>query len=243
MKQKIMVVFFITLLTVSLLSAAEYEQKIARRFELSPAGSIELSSVNGEIVVSSSGTAVDIKAVKRSDHKGEIENVEVLFEQNGDRLRVKTVHHKRNSRAKVDFIVTIPEKLARAVFNSVNGRIDCSGKFADLTLKTVNGKVDFQGQFRAGVFETVNGPIEIVQEPLLGGNLEANTVNGSIDIELNRNSAFEVEGSTVNGRIDSDFDLRISRHFVGKSMSGKVNGGGFRVEVETVNGSIDISKI
>jgi len=243
MIQKAKYVLFIMLLMAAFLSAEEYEQKIARRFELGPAGSIELSSINGEIVVSSSGTAVDIKAVKRSDHKGEIEDVEVLFEQNGDRLLVKTKHHKRNSRVKVDFTVTIPENLAKAAFNSVNGRIDCSGKFADLTLKTVNGKVDFQGQFRAGVFETVNGPIEIVQEPLLGGNLEANTVNGSIDIELNRDSAFEVEGSTVNGRIDSDFDLRISRRFIGKSMSGKVNGGGFRVEVETVNGSIDISKI
>lgn len=244
MKQKIKFAFFILILMFSSLAAEEYEQKIERRFELAAAGSIELSSVNGEIgITTTSGQAVDIKAVKKSDSKGAIENVEVVFETGKDKLKVYVKYNKKNIKVKVDFTVVIPEKLAKAVFKSVNGKIDCSGGFADLTLKTVNGKVDFQGQFRSGAFETVNGALEISQEPLLAGDLRAAAVNGSIDIELNRNSAFELEGRTVNGSIDNDFDVPVSRHLVGRSMRGKVNGGGYKVEVETVNGSIDISKI
>ena len=135
-------------------------------------GSIELANVNGEIgITTSGGTAVEIKAVKKSDHKGEIENVDVVFEPGKDKLKVYVKYSKRNARAKVDFTVSVPEKLARAIFKSVNGRIDCSGKFADLTLKTVNGKIDFAGGFRTGTFKTVNGAIEISQEPLLSGDL------------------------------------------------------------------------
>ncbi len=205
---------------------------------------MELASVNGEIgITSGSGTAVEIKAVKKSDHKGEIENLEVVFENSKDFLKVYVKYNRKNIRAKVDFTVVVPEKLARALFKSVNGRIGCSGEFADLTLKTVNGKIDFQGRFSAGTFKTVNGAIEISQEPLLSGDLRAEAVNGSIDIELNRKSAFELEGRTVNGGIDNDFGVPVSRHLVGKSVSGKVNGGGHKLEVETVNGSIDISKI
>lgn len=244
MKQKIKYVLFIMLLMVSFLAAEEYEQKIDRSFTMSAGGSIELSSINGGIgITTHSGPAVEIKAVKKSDSKGEIENVDVIFETGKDMLKVYVKYNKKNTNAKVDFTVVIPEKLATAKFKSVNGRIDCSGGFADLTLKTVNGKIDFQGQFRAGIFETVNGALEISQEALLGGDLKAATVNGSIDIELNRGSAFEVEGQTVNGSIDNDFGLQVSRHLVGKSLSGKVNGGGHRINVETVNGSIDISKI
>ena len=186
---------------------------------------------------------MEIKVVKKSDIKGEIENVEIIFETGQDSLKVYTKYKKKNIKAKVDFTVAIPEKLARAGFKSINGEIDCSGQYADLTLKTVNGKIDFQGQFRDGTFKSVNGTIEIVQEPLLSGDLRVSTVNGTIDIELNRKSAFEVEGQTVNGSVDNDFDLRVTKHFIGSSFSGKVNGGGHQVKLETVNGTIGLSKI
>lgn len=244
MKQKMKYVFFIMLLMVFSLFAEEYQNKAARSFTLTAAGTIELANINGEIeITTTSSRTVDIKVVKKSDHKGEIENVEIIFETGKDTLKVYTKYNKKNTKAKVDFTVSIPEKLAQAGFKSVNGEIDCSGQFADLTLKTVNGKIDFQGEFQTGTFKTVNGTIEIVQEPLLSGDLRVSTVNGTIDIELNRKSAFEVEGQTVNGSIDNDFGLQVSRHFIGSSFSGKVNGGGHNVKLETVNGRIHLQKI
>jgi DUF4097 and DUF4098 domain-containing protein YvlB len=244
MAKKLTFALLILLLAFSGLYAEDYEQKISKSFNLPATGSIELENINGEIAVTTKGGAsVDIMAVKKSDRKGEIENVEVLFEQDGGRLKVKTKYNKRNAKAKVDFTVSIPEKLARATFTSVNGKLDCSGKFAELKLTTVNGKIDFAGEFRSGNFVTVNGSIELSQEPLLSGDLEVETVNGAIDIELNRKSSFVVEGQTINGSIDNDFGLEVKRHLVGSSFKGSVNGGGHKVNVETVNGSIDISKI
>ena len=244
MAKKLAFVLLILLLAFSRLSAEEYEQKINRSFKLPAGGSMDLANINGEIgVTSSRGEAVEIKAIKKSDRKGEIETVEVVFEQAGNALQVKVKYNKRNSKTKVDFTVSIPENLARAGFKSINGKLDCSGKFADLMLKTVNGKIKFNGEFRSGTFKTINGAIDLSQEPLLSGNLMAETVNGAIDIELNRKSAFWVEGRTINGSIDNEFGIKVEKHLVGRSMSGKVNNGGHKVKVETVNGSIDISKI
>ena len=226
MLKKVKYVLLILLLAFTGLNAADYTQKIDRSFELAAGGSIELANINGEIVITTTGgTAVGIKAVKSSDDKGEIENVDVVFEPGKDTLKVYVKYNKRNARAKVDFTVSVPEKLARAQF------------------KSVNGKIDFSGGFRNADLATVNGTIEISQEPLLSGDLKAETVNGAIDIELNRKSAFDLDGETINGAIGNDFGLEVERHLVGKSMSGKVNGGGYKVNVETVNGSIDISKI
>lgn len=242
--QKAKLGLFLILFMFSCLSAADFEQKIARSFELPADGTVELGNINGEIVVTTHGSAtVEIKAIKRSDVKGEIETVEVLFEQKGKDLRVKTKYNRKEAKAKVDFTVVIPEKLAKVEFKSVNGRIDCSGRFSDLLLKTVNGKITFSGEFGVGTFRTVNGGIAISQEPLLKGDLEAESVNGGIDIELNGKSAFEVEGQTVNGSIANDFGLNVESHFIGSSLAGKVNGGGRKVKAETVNGRIDISKI
>ena len=244
MLKKLKYLALILLLAFSGLLAESYEQKISKSFNLPITGTIELANINGQIeVATKGGSTIDIKAIKKSDYKGEIENVELVFEQSGDMLRVKVKYNKRNVKAKVDFTVAIPERLARAEFKSVNGKLDCSGKFADLTLKTVNGKIDFSGEFRAGTFKTVNGSIELSQEPLLSGDLDAETVNGAIDIELNRKSAFRVEGRTINGSIDNEFGIKVEKHLVGSSLSGIVSAGGHKVNVKTVNGSIDISKI
>ena len=229
---------------LSLLAAEDYEQKISRSFTLTPSGSIELANINGEIIISTTkGSAIDVKAVKKSDNKGEIESVEIIFESGQDSLKVYTKYNKKSTRAKVDFTVVIPEKLSRALFKSVNGRIDCSGKFADLRLKSVNGQIKFAGDFASATLSAVNGAVEVSQEALLQGNLAVETVNGGIDIEISRKSAFSVEGSTVNGSIDCEFPVSVQRHFIGSSLKGQVNGGGHKVEVETVNGRIKISKI
>jgi DUF4097 and DUF4098 domain-containing protein YvlB len=244
MMQKVKFGLFIMLFMFSLLAAENFEQKIDRRFDLNPAGSIELANVNGKIEISTAGGAsVAIKAVKKSDYKGEIEAVEIIFETGKDTLKVYTKFNKKNTRAKVDFTVVIPEKLSRAIFTSVNGELACSGKFQDLKLETVNGLIKLQGDFATSALSTVNGAVDISREALLNGDLSVETVNGAIAIELNRKAAFSVDGSSVNGAIDCDFPVTVQRHFIGSSLKGEVNGGGHKITLETVNGGIKISKI
>ena len=71
----------------------------------------------------------------------------------------------------------------------------------------------------------------------------AGKLGRAIDIELNRKSGFAAAGQSVNGSIRNEFGLEVRKHLVGSSLSGKVNNGGHKLKVETVNGSIEISKI
>ncbi|MBN2400149.1 MAG: DUF4097 family beta strand repeat protein [Candidatus Aminicenantes bacterium] len=244
MKQKVKIGLFMLLFMFSLLAAENYEQKINRRFDLTADGTIDLSNINGKIEITTRSTgAVEVLAVKKSDNKGEIETVDVIFEAGSNSVRIRTKFNKKNTRAKVDFTIVVPEKLSRAAFKSVNGALDCRGKFAELHLKTVNGRIKFSGDFNSASLSTVNGSVDISQEAQLQGDLDVETVNGGIDIEINRKSAFSVEGSTVNGGITNDFDLHVTKHFVGSSLDGQVNGGGHKLNLETVNGRISIAKI
>jgi DUF4097 and DUF4098 domain-containing protein YvlB len=244
MLKKIKFLLLALLIAFSGLYSANYEQKINKSFTLPAAGTLELANINGRIdITTSRGDSIDIKAIKKSDYKGEIEDVDVIFDQSGDLLKVKVKYNKRNTRAKVEFTVSVPEKLAKAQFKSVNGAVKSTGSFRDLVLKTVNGKVGFAGEFISASFKTVNGAIDVSQEPLLNGDLEAETVNGAIEIELDRKSAFAIEGRTINGSIRNDFGVKVEKHLVGSSIDGQVNDGEHKVQVKTVNGSIEISKI
>jgi DUF4097 and DUF4098 domain-containing protein YvlB len=244
MAQKVKFGLLIVLCLASLATAADFEQKISRRFDLTAAGSVDLSNINGRIDISTRpGGSVEVLAVKSSDKKGEIETVDVIFEHQNDNLRIHTKYNKKNTRAKVDFTVVVPEKLSRSSFRSINGAVKCSGTHAELLLKSVNGRIAFDGDFTKATISAVNGAVEVSQEAELHGDLSVETVNGGIVVEIHRKSAFSVEGSTVNGGIVSEFPVTVERHLVGSSIHGSVNGGGRRLTLETVNGRIRISKI
>jgi DUF4097 and DUF4098 domain-containing protein YvlB len=52
-----------------------------------------------------------------------------------------------------------------------------------------------------------------------------------------------VEAETVNGSISADdFGLEAEKGFVGRDLSGEIGGGDARISLDTVNGSIKISK-
>jgi hypothetical protein len=51
-----------------------------------------------------------------------------------------------------------------------------------------------------------------------------------------------VKASTVWGFITTDFTIQVQRGFVGSSLNGSINGGGPKLEMTTVNGSIHLRK-
>jgi DUF4097 and DUF4098 domain-containing protein YvlB len=93
------------------------------------------------------------------------------------------------------------------------------------------------------VARTVNGSIEArMGRADWSGEAEFATVNGSIKLELPADTGAEVEARTVNGDIETDFPLEVRGKISRKRLSGTIGGGGRRLSLETVNGSIHLQK-
>jgi DUF4097 and DUF4098 domain-containing protein YvlB len=76
-----------------------------------------------------------------------------------------------------------------------------------------------------------------------GQRVSADAVNGKIVLVLPADASARVEAETVNGSIDADdFGLEPEKGFVGRDLSGEIGGGDARISLDTVNGSINISK-
>ncbi len=235
---------FLPLLLVPLVLAADNEQKINKSFALGPEAAVELSNVNGQVrLTTHAGNGVEIRAVKRSEYQDELDQVDIVFQEEANRLKVYTEYKKKNSRVRVDFEVVVPERLKQAVFKTVNGDIQAEGRFGDIRLETVNGGATLQGGFRNSSLATVNGDLEVLLEESLAGDVSARTVNGKITLELNRKSGFQIKARTVNGKIRSDFELTLKQWFIGSQLSGSVNEGQYEIKLETVNGNIELVKI
>lgn len=219
---------------------------------------IEVKGINGnvEATPSSSGEVevVAVKSARRSNP--EDVRIEVVHHSEGvticavypntDSRQANTCEsgnrghmNVRNNDTEVNFTVRVPSGV-RFNGRTVNGRVEANNLTADVDAATVNGDVEVTttGLARA---KTVNGSITAVMDRAdWSDDLEFKTVNGSIDVTMPASLSAEVEVKTLNGEISSDFPLTIRGTFSRRHMSGTIGGGGRSLQLETVNGSVNI---
>ena len=109
-------------------------------------------------------------------------------------------------------------------------------------IKGVNGGVEIEagGTARA---TTVNGGISArLGRADWAGLLKLTTVNGGIDVAVPAGLNTEIKASTVNGDIQTDFPVTMTGRISKRHVQGTIGSGGRQLEMETVNGSIELKK-
>jgi DUF4097 and DUF4098 domain-containing protein YvlB len=220
---------------------------------------IEIKGVNGNVEATpSSSGEVEVVAVK-SARRSNPEDVRIEVVRHSEGVTICAVYpsggretntceagshdhvNVRNNDTEVNFTVRVPSGV-RFNGRTVNGRIEANNLTADVDATTVNGDVEVTttGLARA---KTVNGSITAVMAHAdWSDDLEFKTVNGSIDVTMPASLSAEVEVKTLNGEISSDFPLTVRGTFSRRHMSGTIGGGGRSLQLETVNGSVNIHR-
>jgi DUF4097 and DUF4098 domain-containing protein YvlB len=244
---------------------AEHQEEFSKILPLSPRGTFSLSNVNGTVVISTwKEEKVEIKALKTTKRSAEnLEKVKIEIEANADSVSVETVYPKRsNTGVSVDYDVKVPEGVNLNKVSTVNGKVSLTGPFGRVSASTVNGGVSAENASGDLSFSTTNGNVEAAN---IRGRIDAHTVNGSITLEVSAAEdnirAETVNGGitmrlaspesldahlsakTVNGGISIDFpvsfqNLNKTRH----KLEGQIGKGGPEIRVQTVNGSIHLTR-
>jgi putative adhesin len=250
----------VALAVLALSTAALAAEDFHWQGEVAKGKSVEIKGVNGGIeAVAGRGSEVEVTAVKRSRHRGRAEEVEVKVVEHADGVTICAVYpsngHRRNeckpgdaghigardNDVEVRFEVKVPAGV-RFVGRTVNGGIEATGLPGDAEAHTVNGDVRLEA---AGIAEgqTVNGEIRAsLGRADWTGALRLNTVNGGIRLELPEGTNASVRAGTVNGDITSDFPMTVQGRFSRRHLDGTIGSGGRQLELETVNGSIELKK-
>src|SRR5256885_347164 len=117
---------------------------------------------------------------------------------------------------------------------SANGSVEIS---------KVNANVTASGLVSSAEVTTVNSRAEADFTSLpASGHIRVHSVNGSAIIVMPANSNAELRAHSINGSIHNDFNLPIDRprYGPGSRLEGKIGAGGPDVELDTVNGGIQI---
>jgi DUF4097 and DUF4098 domain-containing protein YvlB len=211
---------------------------------LAAGGELNLENINGNVEIEGwDRDEVEINYTKRSRSQEGLDRMEVLIEENGDRLSISTEYKKssgRNNNGAVDFTVYVPRGAALEL-DLVNGNLDVKGHEGSINADLVNGNLtaELAGEAELG---TVNGSLDVTLNAMQAtGRYELSSVNGGLTLRLPAGAGARVEAETVHGSISNDFGMEVDKgRYVGKSLRGKIGDGGADIELSNVNGSIKI---
>lgn len=245
-----------TLVTTTALCAQDFRWHAA----LASGKTLEVRGISGRVRASrATGSEAEVTAVKKAGRRGDPDDVEIKVVEDNDGVTICALYPSRrggrsecrpggghgdnlkDTDVEVDFEVRVPAGVD-FVGTTVNGDVFASDLPADAEVSSVNGDVEVSA---AGLARgsTVNGSITAaVGKAAWTGSLRFSTVNGGIRITLPPDIDAEVDASTVNGSIDSDFPITVQGRMRPREFHGTIGKGGRRLELNTVNGSIELRK-
>lgn len=233
-------------------AGSEYEEIVDQSYPLNAGGVVALENVNGDVSIEVwDRSEVRIYAVKRASSQELLDGLEIRVNAERDAVRIDTHYpstrhsdHGRDSFMKVEYTLTVPTTARLDDVDLVNGNLTVVGVEGGIILATVNGNIDVQDCAGDAEIGTVNGAIEARIDRLApGGRLDIETVNGQVDLYLASSIGADLEAESVNGKLRNDFGIEVHKgKYVGSDFRGMVGSGSARVELETVNGSINVHR-
>jgi hypothetical protein len=237
------------------------QQPFHWRGRVPPGGTVEVRGLSGAIRASlASGDQAEVSAVKRGA-PSDTAAVQIQVVEHVDGVTICAIYPTRdgrtgtcrpgrpdademqngdvrNSDVQVDFTVQVPRGVS-FVGRTVQGDVTARGLAGPVHASSVDGSIELSTS-GSGNAETVNGSVTAVLGSTDGGPLSLRTVNGSVELTLPAGAGANIKAETMNGEISTDVPLGGVTREAKNHVEGILGGGGPEVELETVNGDIDL---
>jgi DUF4097 and DUF4098 domain-containing protein YvlB len=235
-----------------------YEANIDETVALSPGGTVSLENVNGDVTIEVwDRDEVRVQALKIASSQELLDGLKVEIDAKPSAVRINTDypssrgyrgdeghdHSQREERhLRVEYTLTVPRSAVIDDVDLVNGNLLIVGVEGGVDAETVNGNIVVRETAGEASLSTVNGGIEIYVDRLPSAEgVDLESVNGSIDLYLASSVGADIRAESVNGTLANDLGIAVAKgKYIGSSFDGSVGGGGSRVELETVNGTISV---
>lgn len=219
-----------------------------RSYTVTSGGAVEVVNVNGPIVVeAATGAQVEIRATRvaraKSDEEAQelLKKLEIKEEVAPGRVVVRTVTGTGMSFGRrsvnVEYRLRVPAGLQVSV-KTENGGIGLYDVNGTISATTTNGGVRGTSVSGSVSAHIVNGGI-VMDIARVTGPIELESVNGGIRLDLPADLNADLDAHAVNGGVSTANELKVEASDRSRTrVAGKLNRGGPRISVSTVNGGI-----
>lgn len=224
-----------------------------RAYDLPAGARIEILNVNGEIRAEAwSGRQVEVTAHRSASAATDdaarelLGAVEMREEVSERRVRIETIGPKmRLGGHKASFLVRVPAGV-HVDLRTVNGGVRLDNVGGEVRASSTNGGV--KGTIAAATLvdaRTVNGGVELSIAGALApdGEVRLTSVNGGVRLAVPADTKAGITARCTNGRVNySELPLAVDGEPTRRRVQGTLNGGGARIELQTTNGGVTISR-
>jgi DUF4097 and DUF4098 domain-containing protein YvlB len=222
---------------------SSYKKIMEKKTVIDPDGQINIVCAHGNIDISThKGKEILLTALVKSDSKIDPDDIVINLESNNKSFNILPGTKPPKPGISTDYILEVPEGLPAVHLTARSGDIRAKGVYKQFEMKTVNGRIIFQGEFTGSVFTSANGNMDVRVTDTLKGDMTARSTNGSVTLALYPDSGFRVNAQTVGGTVQNDFEIPVKKDRRGLLLSGTVNNGEYKIDINTVNGSIKLLK-
>ena len=227
-------------------AGAAVTEEFHRTVPLAAGGRVSLENINGNVTITGwERNEVQIDAVKKADSQQKLTEARIEVDAGSGSVSIKTQypdHHTNNNPATVTYELHVPRSSRLDAIALVNGSLSVSQFGGDLKANLVNGTASIQDLAGRTDLSSVNGAVNADYRSLNNvKEIRLKSVNGPVKLGLPGSPDADVSVSTVNGGITTDFPLQVQGKLVGHHMDGRLGGGGTKIEISNVNGSIHIA--
>ena len=221
---------------------AQVSEPFAQTLPLPATGSVSVENINGQIHVETwDRDEVEIRATRKARDAESLERVQVKVEATTNRVSISTTFDGQSRGASVDYRIRAP-RTAQLDVEAINGPIRILAPAGAVEVESVNGGIELGDVSGTVSVESVNGNVEVGYSSLAEGRHDYEAVNGKIIVRVPGTVSGDFNAETVNGAITTDFPLEVRKAKYGpqRSLEGRLGQGGPQVDLETVNGPIEI---
>ena len=235
------------------ITAGKASDEWTRSYPLTAGGRLEIINVNGKITAEAGdGSSVEIRAERSAKAptdegaKDLLGKIEMREEVGTDRVRVevRTPRISGPSSHEIKWTIKVPRGVA-VDLRTVNGGVKMTGLDGDVRARSTNGGISGEALTATSVDAAVtNGGVEIaLAKAVSTGSFDLEAVNGGVSIQLPPDSKADISGRCVNGGIStSELSLEMVGEQTRRRLDAKLNGGGAKISLETVNGGVRIER-
>ena len=235
------------------LAAGKAQDEWTRTYKVAAGGRLEIINVNGRITAEAAdGPDIEVRAERSakslSDDQARdlLAKIEMREEVGSDRVRVEVRAPRSNgpSGHEIKWTIKVPKGVA-VDLRTVNGGVRMSALQGDIRARSTNGGIVGSDLNATSVDASVtNGGVEIdLASAPTGGSFDLESVNGGVSLSMPSTSKADISARCVNGGISVDgLDVEVVGEKTRRRLDGKLNGGGARVSMETVNGGVKIAR-
>jgi DUF4097 and DUF4098 domain-containing protein YvlB len=232
-------------------SHGKFSEEFHQTYPLSAGGRVELENINGAVHITAwDRDEVKVDAVKYARSQEGMDDAKIQIDADKDAIHIKTKYRRNdltfdssgeNNPASVEYTLMVPRGARLEDINLINGPLDLQGESGEVHASCINGRLTAHLAGGGSSLSTINGPLDVSFDRLTEPSVKLSSINGSVVLTVPSDTKAELEASTVHGPISNDFGLRVDNHqFVGHELHGELGGGGTRIKLSNVNGTIEV---